>query len=60
MADKVYVLKDADYDVAATVHPADGGQPAFVTVMSPDRDAYITMRADDFARLAASVAQALT
>lgn len=59
MADKVYILKDTDYDVMASVHAADGGQPALVTVMAPDRDAFITMRADDFTRLAASVAQAL-
>lgn len=59
MPDKVYALKDADFDVSARVSPADDDTPAYVTIADPDRDAFITMRADDFARMAAAVARAL-
>jgi hypothetical protein len=57
--DKCFVLKDADFDLAASVTHADNGQPAYVTIMALDKDQFITMTVADFDRMAAAIARVL-
>lgn len=49
----IFQIKDADTDIKATAAHRDGSD--LVTIMSPDRDAYITLSLADFRRLVASV-----
>jgi len=53
--DKCFVLVDADYDLAASVTHSDGSHDALVTIMSPQRDQFITMKVADFQRMAAAI-----
>lgn len=55
--DKCFVLKDADYDIAASITYANEGHPAYVTIMAPDKDQFITMTVADFDRMAAAIAR---
>lgn len=57
--DKCFILVDADFDLAASVSAAEGGQPDYVTIMAPSRDQFITMRADDFRRMSVAVINAV-
>lgn len=59
MADKVYILKDRDFDIGASITAAQDGAPDYVTIMAPDRDAFITMRVDDFRRMVDAVNNAV-
>jgi len=57
--DKCFVLKDADFDLAADVTHADGDQPAYVTIMSRRSGQFVTMTVADFDRMAAAIAGVL-
>lgn len=52
-ADTIFQIKDADTNIKATA--TSGDDDNFVSVISPDYDAVITMSLSDFRRLVGAV-----